>query len=110
MTDEVGEGVGQGTDLQQERNLDKQHHQALHNADDGEDDHQRRMEDVGYSKGETEDDGEEADPLAVDGEVLLFEVGREPTEDVCKDTSDIERHCGEEGCINGYILFSACAQ
>lgn len=50
VADEVGERVGQRTDFQQKRNLHKQHNQALHDTDDGENDHQVEMENVGDSE------------------------------------------------------------
>lgn len=49
IVDESGEGVGQGTNTEQERHLDKQNNQALHNTDDGKDHHQVEVEDVGNS-------------------------------------------------------------
>lgn len=88
VADKIGEGIGQWTNTEQKRHLHEQNNQTLHNTDDGEDYHQVEVENVGDTKCQTQDDGEEADPLAVEGEVFLFEVQREPIENVGRDCAE----------------------
>lgn len=103
VADEVGEGLRQGADTQQEGDLNKDNHQALHNADDQEDDHQRGVEDIGHPQSKTHKDVENAEPLAVEGEVLLLEVGQKAAEHVQQDGRRADGHGGVWmlGCVVG---------
>lgn len=92
VADEVGESVGQWADLQQKWNLHEEHNQALNYTDHGEDDHQVEVEDVGNSQRQTQDDGEEPNPLPVEGEVLLLEIQRKPAEKVGEYGQNVESH------------------
>jgi len=65
VTDEVGECISQRTDSQQEWDLDEKNHQALHKTDDGEDDHQVEVKDIGHSQRNTQEDCEDSDPLTI---------------------------------------------
>lgn len=79
---EIGESVSQRTDSQQKWNLHKQYDQRLHKTDDGENNDQVDVENVGHTKRNTDEDGEDGDPLAVHGEVLFSEICREAIEDI----------------------------
>lgn len=89
---EAGELVCQWADSQEERNLYKHYHKALNNTYDGKNNHQGSMEDVGDSESQTQDNGEKTNPLSIQGEVFLFEVGGKPAEDVAHYRQDTQCH------------------
>lgn len=101
VANEVGESVSQWAYAEQEWHLHEQYDQSLHEADDGEDNHQVEVEDIGYAERQTQDDGEKTNPLAVEGKIFLSEVLREPIEEVGRDGADREGHYYREGRTRG---------
>lgn len=73
-THKCGEGIGQGTNLEQERDLDKYDQQTLHNAHYGECNYHADVKEVCYSQRNAQEYIENGDPLAIYQKVALAEI------------------------------------
>lgn len=92
ITNKAGERFCQWTYFQQKRNFNKQNNQALDDTNDGEDYDKIEVEDVGDTKGNTQEDGKDRDPLTIERKVFFLKVQRESFENIGCNCQQVKSH------------------